>query len=113
MWDALRTAIGKLPLSMIFTGTIWPSRPGGWWARMVQGGSTPGVHVTLIQGDLTSWDSWQTIRKVQLRWSGVNPLLRRTLLRERDAARLDPALKAAFLNARLNIPTADESRALL
>ena len=43
----------------------------------------------------------------------VNPRLRQTLLRERDAARRDERLRARFLSLRLNLPTGDAETELI
>ena len=65
-----------------------------------------------LGGDLSRWDAWPEIRR-------VNPLVeisasfRRTLLEERDKARRDPRLKARFCSYRLNVPSQDESTTLL
>ena len=109
MHDAIRTARGKpgSPLRAIYTGTIAPS-VSGWWADLVNRGSHRGTFVMHYRGEAETWDSWNTIRK-------ANPLamvsseLRATLLEERDEARRDSRLKAAFLSYRLNLPSADES----
>ena len=116
--EAIQTAMGKpgSPLRALYIGTIAPSDGSGWWGRMLAAGSRGSRHVTLIQAhrdDLrTKWDSWPVIRK-------SNPLMacfadsRAALLEERNDARADSRLKAAFLSYRLNVPTADEATALL
>ena len=61
---------------------------------------------------METWDKWATIQK-------ANPLVsvdagfRKTLLQERDDAKLDSRAKATFLSYRLNIPSENESRVLL
>ena len=113
MWDAVRTAQGKpdSPLRAIMIGTVAPTARG-WWPELIERGSRGSTHVTALQGDLDTWDQWTTIRR-------ANPLMtayaesRRTLLEERDAARADSRLKAAFCSYRLNVPTQDESTTLI
>ena len=89
-----------------------PSDQGNWWPGLVKAGSSEGTHVTLLQGEGATWDDWRTIAKCNP-LVRINPLLKRTLLRELDAARRDPRLKARFCSYRLNLPTADESTVLL
>lgn len=113
LWDSIRTAQGKpgSKMRVILIGTLWP-QTRGWYVDLVQRGSRGSTYVFLRQGDVETWDRWGTIRK-------ANPLVeidagfRRTLLEERDQAREDTRLKAAFVSARLNVPVVDEARALL
>ena len=103
MFDALRQSLGKLPgqrLCMI--GTRSPAEEASWWPSLLDGGSGPGTHVTVLTAaDGEPWDHWNTIRK-------VNPLvmhnvsLRKTILRERDDARRDEGQRPAFEAYRLN-----------
>ena len=113
MADALRTAQGKPDsrLRLIFVGTLAPST-SGWWHDLIDGGSHGSTYVQALQGDRSTWDSWQTIRKANPLMA-VYPESRAKLLEERDAGRLDSRLRARFLSYRLNIPTADESKTLL
>ena len=111
MWDVLRTTIGKQRMTILLVGTLAPAPIDGWWPRLVQAGCAPGTHVTCLQGDAKTWDRWATIRRANP-LEGVNPLLRRTLKRQRDEARRDSRLKAAFLSMRLNVPTPDEAKGL-
>ena len=113
MWDAVRTAQGKpgSPLRAILIGTIAPATRG-WWPDLIKRGSHGSTHVTALQGNLDTCDQWTTIRR-------ANPLMtafadsRAALLEERDAARADSRLKAAFCSYRLNVPTQDESTTLI
>ena len=106
MYDALRLSIGKLPgQRLVLIGTRAPAEEGGWWPGLLDGGSGPGTHVTVLSApDGEPWDAWPTIRK-------VNPLvmhnasLRRTILRERDDARRDESQRPAFEGYRLNRQT--------
>ena len=113
MADALLTAIGKpgSPLKVIFIGTLAPSMTG-WWPQLVEGGSGPGRHVTLLQGDPERWSEWSEIRRCNP-LTAISPEFRKTLRRERDEALADSRLKARFLSYRLNYPSADESTTLL
>ena len=113
MFDAITTAQGKpeSPLKAIFIGTVSPAQDGSWWPELIAAGSVGSTYVQALQGDLETWDTWATIRK-------VNPLstfpeMRTKLLEERDAARRDTRLKSRFLSYRLNIPSRDESEMLL
>ena len=113
MADALETALGKpgSALRVIYVGTLAPAK-SGWWHDLVAGGSRGRTHVTALQGNRETWDSWQTIRKANP-LTAISPELRHKLLEERDAARTDPRLKARFMSYRLNLPSADESEMLL
>ncbi len=113
MWDAVRTAQGKpgSPLRAVLVGTIAPAA-AGWWPDLIAAGTHGSTHVMALQGDAKTWDQWATIRR-------CNPLMARfpesraTLLEERDKARGDSRLRAAFCSYRLNLPTADESTTLI
>ena len=103
MWDALRQSLGKRPgQRLLLIGTRAPAEAGSWWPSLLDAGSGPGTHVTVLSSpDDEPWDAWNTIRR-------ANPLvmhnaaLRRTILRERDDARRNEALRPAFLAFRLN-----------
>ena len=113
LWEALAGALNKpgSPLKIIAIGTLAPAR-AGWWPQLIEAGSRGSRYVQALQGDPERWDSWHEIRR-------CNPLVtafpetRVGLLEERDEARADSRLKAAFLSYRLNVPTADESTVLL
>ena len=114
--DAAQTAQGKLasPLRVVYIGTLagdlGPVR--GWWPDLIRDGSHGSTYVQTIQGDPAKWDDWREIRR-------CNPLVashpegRAKLLSERDAARRDSRLRARFMSFRLNLPSQDESAALL
>ena len=114
LWDAVRTAQGKVgsPLKIICTGTLAPAAPGSWWLALVEAGTAGSTCVQLLQGRPDRWDSWREVVR-------VNPLARKhkeladVLREERDAARRDSRLKAAYMSMRLNVPTGDESTMLL
>ena len=114
LWDAVRTAQGKVgsPLKAILTGTLAPAAPDSWWPTLVEGGTTGSTWVGLLQGRPDRWTDWREILR-------VNPLARHhpeladVLRDERDAARRDSRLKAAWLSMRMNLPSADESTMLL
>lgn len=111
--EAIQFAQGKpgSPLRALYVGTLAPAL-SGWWHELVEAGSTGSTHVTCYRGRSDGWDEWPTIR-------AANPLMSRfaesraVMLEERDRARGDTRLKAAFLSYRLNVPTADEARVLL
>ena len=117
--ESIAGALGKpdSDLRIIYAGTkaiggISPPDPNNWWPTMLREGSRGSRYVQVHEGSLEGWDKWSTIQK-------CNPLMarfpesRRVLLEERDAARKDGRLRAAFLSDRLNIPSADESVVLL
>ena len=117
MFNAIETAKGKpgSPLRTIYIGTaaeLAPGASGGWWHKLVSGGSRGSTYVQALQGDPKKWDHWREIQR-------VNPLTRissefRAQLREeRDAARHDSQLRARFLSFRLNRPTEDEAKVLI
>ena len=103
MYDALRQSLGKREgQRLVLIGTRAPAEDGFWWPSLLDGGSGPGTHVTVLTApDSEPWDAWATIRK-------VNPLvtrsasLRKTILRERDDARRDESQRPAFQAFRLN-----------
>ena len=103
MFDALRQSLGKRPdQRLVLIGTRSPADPLGWWPQLLDAGSSPGTHVTVMAApDDEPWDAWSTVRK-------VNPLvmhsesLRKTILRERDDARRNPTLRPAYEAYRLN-----------
>ena len=113
MHDAIQTAMGKPGCSLraVYIGTIAPASRG-WWPDMVRRGSHGSVHVTALEGRPDRWDQAPEIKR-------CNPLMwtfkesRKVLLEERDNARNDSRLKAAFLSFRLNVPTGDEASVLL
>ena len=113
MWTAVRTAQGKpdSPLRAILIGTIAPAT-AGWWPDLIEAGSKGSTYVQALQGRLDKWDQDAEIKR-------VNPLMwlyrdsRKTLREERDKARADSRLRAAFCSYRLNLPIGDESTMLL
>ena len=111
--DAIEGAKGKpgSPLRSLYIGTLAPAT-GGWWHDMVEAGSYRSTIVHALQGDPTRWAHWREIQRVNPLTS-ISDDFRAKLLEERDAARRDPRLKAAFLSYRLNVPTGDESTMLL
>ena len=113
MADALDTAIGKpgTDLKIVYIGTLSPAR-AGWWHDLVADGSSGSTYVQFLGGDLSRWDTWPEIRRVNPLVS-ISASFRKTLLEERDKARRDPRLKARFCSYRLNTPSQDESTTLL
>lgn len=114
MHEAIQGAIGKpgSSLRVLYVGTRAPAPDNHWWPSLVAAGCCGSTHVTCYQGKRKDWDQWRNIQK-------ANPLMaafaesRRVLLEERDKARADSRLKAAFLSYRLNLPTADAARVLI
>ena len=112
MWAAIATSAGKTRMLILCVGTIAPASKPHWWPELIARGCRPGVHVSLLQGERATWDRWPTIRRANP-LVAVNPILRQTLLRERDAARRDERLRAIFLSLRLNLPTGDAGTELI
>ena len=117
MFEAIQTALGKPEsnLRTIYVGTIAPGGTGGWWGELLEAGCQGSTRIHLYQAsdkDLERWDTWPVIAR-------CNPLMwkfaasRRLLLEERDKARADTRLKAAFLSYRLNSPARDAASVLL
>ena len=103
LWQALTGSLGKRAgQRVVVIGTRAPAEAGSWWPELLDAGSGPGTHITALTApDDAAWDSWQTLRKVNP-LVGVNPSLRKTILRERDAARKNPTLQPAYRAFRLN-----------
>ena len=103
MFDALRQSLGKRPgQRLVLIGTRAPSEDGSWWPSLLDGGSGPGTHVTVLTApEGEPWDTWSTIRRVNPLVLH-NPSLRKTILRERDDARRDESQRPAFEAYRLN-----------
>ena len=116
VWDALATAQGKpgSALKILLVGTLAPLArgPGHWWYDLISDGTKGPNYVMAYQGDVETWDDWNTIRKANPLTS-ISPEFRAKLRQERDEARVDAGKKARFLSYRLNLPTADEASSLL
>ena len=104
MFDALRQSLGKLPgQRLVLIGTRAPAEIDGWWPSLLDGGSGPGTHITVMAApDEAPWDAWATIRAANPLVMH-NPSLRKTILRERDDARRDESQRPAFKAYRLNM----------
>lgn len=104
LWRAVTESLGKLPGQRVLCiGTRAPADADNWWPRLLDGGSGPGVHVSVLSADPDApWDHWTTIRRANPLLN-VSATLRRTVLRERDAARKDPARERSFKAFRLNM----------
>ena len=103
MWTALTGSLGKREgQRLLVIGTRAPAEAHTWWPELIDAGSGNGLHVTALTApDNAPWDSWDTLRKVNP-LVRVNASLRRTILRERDAARKNPTLRPAYEAYRLN-----------
>ena len=103
MYHALRQSLGKRPNQrLVLIGTRAPAPADGWWPNLLDTGSGPGTHVSVMSApDDQPWDRWETIRAA-CPMVLANPDLRRTILRERDDARRNPTLRPAFEAFRLN-----------
>ena len=104
MWDALRQSLGKREgQKLILIGTKSPAAPGSWWPDLLDAGSGPGRHVTVLAAPPDQpWDSWATATR-------CNPMLKhnralaRVQKRERDEARKSETMKRSYQAFRLNI----------
>ena len=111
--EAIEHAQGKPETSLrsIYLGTLAPAMEG-WWHELIKAGSNSSTHVMSLVGDLEKWDQAAELRR-------VNPLKRvfpeswKVLLEERDKAKANTRLKAAFVSFHLNLPALDEEVALL
>ena len=103
MWAALTGSLGKREGQRILAiGTRAPADAHGWWCELLDAGNGPGIHVTALTApDEAPWDSWGTLQKVNP-LVRVNPSLRRTILRERNAARKNPTQRPWYEAYRLN-----------
>ena len=103
MWQALTGSLGKRAgQRIVVIGTRAPAEAGRWWPELLDAGSGPGIHVTTLTApEDAPWDSWHTLRRVNP-LVNVNPSLRKTILRERDAARRNPTLRPVYEAYRLN-----------
>ena len=103
LYEALRGALGKVGGSrLLLIGTKSPAYPGDWWPQLLDDGSGPGVHVTVLDApEDAAWDEYRTITRANpvIR---VSESLRRVVLRERDEARLHSWRQPAFESWRLN-----------
>ena len=104
MWDALRMSLGKLPdQRLILIGTRAPAADGSWWSMVLDTGDGPGTVVEVRSApDDAPWDAWSTIREVNPMVM-PNPSLRKTILREKDEARRNDALRPAFEASRWRV----------
>ena len=103
LWDALRTSLGKQSgQRLVLIGTRAPAAADSWWPQLLDTGSGPGTSIEVRTApDGAPWDAWATIRAVNPMVS-LNADLRNTILRERDEARRNDALRPAFEAYRLN-----------
>ena len=114
LWDAVATAQGKpnSRLRVLLAGTRAPARPNSWWLRLLDKGSHDSVYVQQLKGELSKWDDWREVCRVNP-LTAVSPEFRKKLLLERNEARRDDRLKARFLSFRMNLESMDESSMLL
>ena len=106
LYNSMRTALGKRKCQILMAGTISPapsSGAGSWWPDLVAAGSTPGVHVELLQGQADSWKDWNSVLKCNPACV-VNPHLERVLRREFDEALKSERAAIPFREYRLNLP---------
>ena len=103
LYEALRGALGKVAGGrLLLIGTRSPATPGDWWPLLLDAGSGPGSHVSILDGpENAAWDDYQVIAR-------ANPVIRvsesqrRVVLRERDEARQQTWRQPAFEAWRLN-----------
>ena len=116
LWASLRTALGKpeSPLKLFIIGHLAPNAtaPGHWYYDLVHRGTRGRTWVHFVQGRRDRWDKASELRRVSpLSWH--YKASREEVYEERDEARHDSRLLADFLSYRLNLPSADEAKALL
>ena len=116
LWDSLSTALAKpeSDLRLFVIGHLAPraTGEGHWYFDLVERGTRGRTWVYKTQGRRDRWDTAAEIRRCSpLSWSFQKS--RAKLMEQRDDARHDSRLKAAFLSYRLNLPSEDESRVLL
>ena len=65
LYEALRGALGKVAGSkLLLIGTKSPAHPGDWWPLLLDAGSGPGSHVTILDGpEDAAWDDYGTISR--------------------------------------------------
>ena len=103
LWLALLGSLGKNSSARIVAcGTLAPGAVGGWWQKFVEGGSAPGKHVQLIQGDEATWRDWKAVLKANP-CTSINANLVRTLKREHAEALESDRAASNFLRFRMNI----------
>ena len=111
LWRALLGSLGKNSSARILAcGTIAPAAVGSWWQTFIEGGSGPGVHIQLIQGDEETWRDWDAVLAANP-CTAINPNLVRTLKREHDEALQNDRAAAAFLRFRMNINAPEATHA--
>ena len=103
LWQALLGSLGKNSMARILAvGTLAPGAIGGWWQKFVEGGSGPGKHVQLIQGNEKTWRSWEAVLAANP-VCAISKTMVRTLKREHDEALASDRAASAFLRYRMNI----------
>ena len=106
LWDAVCTSIGKRKTTVVAIGTLAPAAtvgPGAWWPDIIKQGSGDGRHVSLLQADPDKWRDFDEVLRVNP-VAAINPILRRTLAREHEAALSSERAARPFRQYRLNIP---------
>ena len=106
LWDAITTALGKRRTTVVAVGTLAPAPLSGlasWWPSFVASGSGDGRHVSLLQADHDKWRDFDEVLRVNP-VAAINPILRRTLAREHEAALSSERAARPFRQYRLNIP---------
>ena len=110
MHDALETSGGKAECRLILIGTRAPGSEGGWWRKLVDGGSDPpGTYVQVHDapmdddGEVPGWSTWRVIRRANP-LIDFNPHLRPKLADERRKALRDEDARRRFVSLRLNRP---------
>ena len=103
LWQALLGSLGKNSTARILAcGTLAPGPVGGWWEQFIEGGSGPGKHIQLIQGNEKTWRSWDAVLAANP-VCAISKSMVRTLKREHDEALQNDRAASAFLRYRMNI----------
>ena len=103
LWQALLGSLGKNSTARILAcGTLAPGPAGGWWEQFIEGGSGPGKHIRLIQGNEKTWRSWDAVLAANP-VCAISKSMVRTLKREHEEALSSDRAASAFLRYRMNI----------
>ena len=110
MLAALRTSLGKLPGARLLALGTRPADPGHWLARLLDGGADYAqIHAARPDDPPFQARTW---RRANPSLASM-PELERVTRREAAEARRDPGALASFRALRLNLGTADVTRAML
>ena len=67
LFEAVTGAIGKRRMTVVLIGTLSPAPlqgAGAFWPDLIKQGNGDGRHVSLLQGDLERWESFDEVLRV-------------------------------------------------